>query len=257
MVDPKAEELELSIAGRDFTIRQSPGVLQSNREGGTTGATVWRACVHFAEWLGSSNNALFEHGIVDSSSVVLELGSGISGLVPSMLSPKVGRVVATDQQYAMKVLRDNVNANIASINPKPNDRRASKKAPQDNKIEILALDWETDDINGFFRSNGLETGVDVVLACDCIFNYALIGPLVQACVNICKVRLDAEPMPGSDHKPPLCVITQQLRQPDVFEQWLLAFMAAFHVWRVPSDMLNASLKEGSGFIVHVGILRKG
>lgn len=37
-IDPKTAELEISVRGRDYTIHQSPAVLASNREGGTTGA---------------------------------------------------------------------------------------------------------------------------------------------------------------------------------------------------------------------------
>lgn len=37
-VDSKSSVLELSIAGRDITLHQSPTVLASNRAGGTTGA---------------------------------------------------------------------------------------------------------------------------------------------------------------------------------------------------------------------------
>lgn len=38
MVDPKASTLDITIAGRDLTIEQSPSLLASSREGGTTGA---------------------------------------------------------------------------------------------------------------------------------------------------------------------------------------------------------------------------
>ncbi|KAI9750973.1 MAG: hypothetical protein M4579_006233, partial [Chaenotheca gracillima] len=38
MINPKAATIELSVAGRDFTIHQSPGMLSSNRGNGTTGA---------------------------------------------------------------------------------------------------------------------------------------------------------------------------------------------------------------------------
>lgn len=37
-IDPKATDLSLTLAGRDFTIHQSPTVLSSTRAGGTTGA---------------------------------------------------------------------------------------------------------------------------------------------------------------------------------------------------------------------------
>ena len=37
-IDPKAATVELTIAGRDLTVHQSPSILSSNRAGGTTGA---------------------------------------------------------------------------------------------------------------------------------------------------------------------------------------------------------------------------
>ena len=37
-VDPAAQTLDLSVAGRDVVVHQSPAVLASNRAGGTTGA---------------------------------------------------------------------------------------------------------------------------------------------------------------------------------------------------------------------------
>ena len=256
MVDCNAEELELSISGRNFTIKQSPGVLQSTREAGTTGATLWRACVRFAEWLGSGSNPLFERGVLDSESIILELGSGISGLVPSILGPNVGKVVATDQQYIIRRLQENIASNTAQIKKKMPNRKTNKVSFYASNIEVLPLDWETDDITGFLRSNALEAGVDAVVACDCIFNYALIGPLVQTCIDICKARRSSEKYAEVRDRLSLCIIAQQLRQPEVFEQWLEAFMAAFHVWRIQNSMFMEASKEGSGLVVHVGILRQ-
>lgn len=37
-IDPRAASVDLSVAGHDFTIHQSPAVLSSSRAGGTTGA---------------------------------------------------------------------------------------------------------------------------------------------------------------------------------------------------------------------------
>lgn len=255
MVDPKAEELEITIAGRDFTIKQSPAVLQSNREGGTTGAVVWRASVHFAEWLGSSRNPLFEKCYLNSESVILELGSGISGLVSSMLEPRVQRIVATDQKYALKLLQENLNNN--SLLPKTHSSRLHKNKRRANggHIDVLALDWEIDDIDSFLHAHGFEDGVDALIICDCIFNYALIAPLVETCTEICGAREKKRKKGGSEIRPTLCVVAQQLRQPDVFEQWLQAFSEGFRVWRVQNAMLSDDLREGSGFAIHFGILR--
>ena len=38
MIDPKTAILDITVAGRDFCIQQSPAVLTSHRAGGTTGA---------------------------------------------------------------------------------------------------------------------------------------------------------------------------------------------------------------------------
>lgn len=37
-IDPKATSLDITVAGRDLTIQQSPTLLSSNRKEGTTGA---------------------------------------------------------------------------------------------------------------------------------------------------------------------------------------------------------------------------
>jgi hypothetical protein len=52
-------------------------------------------------------------------------------------------------------------------------------------------------------------------------------------------------------------VAQQLRSPDVFEQWLAAFHAKFRTWRVPRDMIGSALSDDSGFAVHIGLLRSG
>lgn len=257
MVDAKADTLELTIAGRDFEIAQSPGILQSSRGGGTTGAAVWQASVNFAEWLAWPKNPLFESGAFDSGSVALELGAGISGLVPCVLAPRVQKVVATDQSYVMKAIRENVAANTVEAKPQRNKKGVNRGSDrhQRSNIEVHPLDWENDDIASMMSSMGLAGGVDLLLACDCIFNYALIEPLVQTCVDICKLGGTEEMDVKGSPRPTTCVIAQQLRQPEVFEQWLEAFHKHFRTWRLPDQMLSGGLKEGTGFVVHVGILR--
>lgn len=263
MIDPKASTLELSVAGRDFSITQSPGALQSGRKEGTTGAAVWQSSVRVAGWLASPTNALFTKGLLNSDSTVLELGTGISGLVPCVLASKVGAVVATDQQHLLKALRANVDANVSQTPAKSPKRAVHKPVSIDrgqaSTIKVLALDWEEDDIKKQLASHGLTGSVDVVLACDCIFNYALIEPFVQTCVDICRLRAQQIQEGGdqAETRPTVCVVTQQLRQAEVFEQWLQTSIRSFRVWRMSGDMLADGLKGGSGFAVHVCILREG
>ncbi|KAK3648939.1 Ribosomal protein lysine methyltransferase [Elasticomyces elasticus] len=256
MVDPNATSIELTIAGRDFTVTQSPGLLHSNQKLGTTGAAVWQTSVKVAEWLASPKHVLFENGILDANSTVLELGSGTSGIIASTLAPLVAKVVATDQQHLLKNLRANLDANAAPT-VKFIGRKAGKAVPHSSLlVTILALDWETDDIPKHLDSHGLGAGVDLVLACDCVYNYALIEPFVQACADTCSLRNHKTDESASHGEPctTICLVAQQLRSSDVFEQWLEAFIRRFRVWRVPDEMLTAGLKEGGRFVVHAGIL---
>jgi len=249
MLDPKADELDLSICGRDFTISQSPGLLQSSRGGGTTAAVVWRTSVLFAEWLGSSKNPLFSSTALDRDSTVLELGSGIAGLVPMILSNRVQRIVATDQQYALKHLHENVQANL------PRYKSGQSRTHGEN-IETLPLDWEVDDIPPFLRTHEFRDGVDAVMMCDCIFNYALITPLVDTCTEVCRARKNSSAaMAGGKTRSTICIIAQQLRQPEVFQQWLEDFLQTFQVWRVPASTLTETPGPESGFVIHIGLLR--
>lgn len=249
MLDPKADELDLSISGRDFTIKQSPGLLQSNRGGGTTAAVVWRTSVLFTEWLGNAKNPLFASGALDSESIVLELGSGTAGLVPMILSNRIEKVIATDQQYALKHLSENVEANLPRL-------RSGQSRTHGTSIETLALDWEIDDIPAFLRTHELGDGVDAVLMCDCIFNYALIAPLIETCTEICRARSKHRAIVARGKaKPTICIIAQQLRQPEVFQQWLEEFLKAFRIWRVPASTLTGTPTPESGFVIHIGVLR--
>ncbi|KAF2484864.1 hypothetical protein BDY17DRAFT_351727 [Neohortaea acidophila] len=244
MVDGKATEVEVTVAGRDFTIKQSPGLLRSNREAGTTGAAVWRTSVRFAEWLAWSANPLFLGGVLDSSSSVLELGTGISALAPIMIGERVKKVIATDQQYTLKLLQENISSNVRK------SRQPSGPGSGKN-IDVCALDWETDDIPSFVRMHVGEDGFDAVVACDCVFNYALIQPLVDTCIETCRARKSV----ATQHQPTACIIAQQLRQPEVFEQWLNAFIKAFRVWRVPDELIRGCGQEPAGFVIHIGILQ--
>ena len=204
--------------------------------------------------------------MLSPSSTVLELGCGISGILPLALSRRVGRFIATDQEYVFKLLRSNLKENHATgpklkVNlkrPLTNSKFQSDfDATSQSNIEILTLDWETSSISSLPdllgpKSSSTSREIDAVLACDCIYNEALIGPFVQTCVDICKLA-------KSDlaaASPTICIVAQQLRSHDVFEAWLLAFHERFRVWRVPDHLLDIGLREGSGYVIHVATLRE-
>lgn len=247
MIDPRSPVLELTIDNRDFTLKQSPGALGSSRAGGTTGAAVWRIAPDLARWISSDANVLFRLGILRPDACVLELGAGVAAVVPLMLSPKIARYLATDQSYSLKLLEENIAANTKSSlkhTSKAKSHAGKSKAPS---IEVLSLDWETHDVQSLLKDVGLESGVDLVLASDCVYNYALIKPFVQTCVDACRLRENSE-------RPSICLVAQQLRQPDVFEEWLTLFMECFDTWRL-LEKSDTPFGSGSPYVLHVGILK--
>ncbi|CAK7229795.1 Ribosomal protein lysine methyltransferase [Sporothrix bragantina] len=277
-LDSHAAVLELTVAGRDLTVHQSPAVLNSNRSGGTTGAVLWKITPAVADWLARSDNLFFAG--VDGSpprlgpdSAVIELGCGIAGVIglaltgkgakassppPPKKKPKgkkttsstsspgptamytnsVGRYVLTDQPYVSKFLQRNLEENGVATGL--------------DRISFCPLDWEQDAVKPGDRRLGGLASFDAVLACDCIYNEALVAPLVQTCVDVCLLReAESEKAKG----PTLCIVGQQLRDSDVLSAWLTVFAASFRVWQVPEELLTPALRPDAGFVVHVGILK--
>ena len=256
-VDPKAKTLELAISGRDLTITQSPGLLSSDREGGTTGAVVWKITPLFADWVSSAQNILFKTSALDRNSQVLELGCGISGIVAILLAPRIGRYIATDQEYVFKLLRANITENTP-MQKLTRKKKLCVSMSTESNIKTILLDWESSSVVNLSTvlrdgsNKGTRPIVNAVTACDCIYNEALVDPFVRTCAEICQVSyaINAE-------RPSVCIIAQQLRSDIVFEAWLSAFHKVFRVWRVPDELLAGELRCGSGFVIHIGIMRRG
>lgn len=213
--------------------------------------------------MASPANVFFKHDILDSDSAVLELGCGISGIIALSLAPRIRLYVLTDQDYIMKLLHENLRENQLVVSssrgrkstakPKRGSAAAPAPAPIQNPIILTqALDWETDKVTSSLTGSKSCQSFDAVIACDCIYNDALIEPLVQTCVDACKLR-SAEFV--DNQKPTVCIVAQQLRSAEVFESWLKVFNRSFHVWRVPDEELIDELKSGSGFVIHIGILK--
>lgn len=232
-------------------------------------AVIWRVTPLFAEWISSPTNVLFRHEVLTQDSIVLELGCGISGIVALILAPKIGRYIATDQDYVLKLLKKNLAENTNTFvqsTAKParqSSSHAGRSKSQANQlsrtnraIEIMALDWELDSLSALpdllkLSSRPTSGMIDAVIACDCVYNEALIDTFVRTCAEIC--RLSNAALSG---KPTVCIVAQQLRSPTVFESWLSAFNTAFRVWRVPDELLTKDSKELSGFVLHMGLLRE-
>lgn len=261
---------------RDFALRQSPTVLSSTRKGGTTGAVLWSVTPRLAAWLSAPSCPLRTASVVNPGARVVELGCGVSGLLALCLGPLVGKYLATDQEYVRRVFCGNVrdNAGVAyGVTKKRVDAARGKKkgsskrlpasasasasdsdspgADGEANITFSALDWELDEpssLKDCIDPGAEDRGFDLLLSCDCVYNDALVAPFVRACAEICRLRPQSSPT--------VCVIAQQLRAPEVLEAWLRETLKEFRVWRVSDEVLGDGLKMGSGYVVHLLLLRE-
>ena len=233
---------------------------------------LWKITPLFAEWLASSTNPLFTHNVLTPTSLACELGCGISALVALLLAPRIARYVLTDQPYVAKLVEQNLaeNNTASSSAAKPaaaaavaragGRSRGRKEAASSSssgraRIGFAPLDWETDVVTSALAGPGAGS-FDVVVACDCIYNEALVEPFVATCVDVCRLRGDGGGAEREEEQQPcVCVVAQQLRDPLIFEAWATRFVRSFHAWRVPDELLVEGLRSSRGFVVHVGVLK--
>ena len=239
------------MAGIEYAIEQSPGLLKSSRRGGTTGAVLWKVTLVVAEWLASRDNALWNIGVLARDTTMLELGCGVAGLVGLAVGPLIAKYVLTDQDYVMKKLHRNLELNQGKpSSQKPVARQRIKQSPEDTRgcsnLQTLCLDWEHDSVQNLQHVLGGNQGIDIVLLCDCVYNDFLIAPLAQTCVEICSL---------STSRQMILLIAQQLRSDEVFEVWIATLLARFRVFRLNDEHLPVDLQTTSGYYIYLALLR--
>lgn len=240
MVDGKPSSILVEVAGIEYQLRQSPGLLTSSNSEGTTGAALWKISPLVAEWLQDTTNALWTTRILHKESVIVELGCGITGLIGLVMAAKVGKYILTDQFSVLKVLQANVDANIAA----PMNDKARKKKQFASPI-VHGLNWEDDNLS---LDEVLDENhqIDVILICDCVFNEFLIQPLITTCRSLCRRTAD---------RTPILLIAQQLRSDQIFTSFMESLLQHFSVWRVKDEALSHALQAGSGFALHAACLK--
>lgn len=216
-----------------------------------------------ASWLSSTDNLIWKTGAFSSSSSILELGCGISGLVGLALSPLVSRYTLTDQTYVARLVEKNLQENLVSQQKPLSQKRRGKStstASSPVNLRFATLDWELDEVTTSLTGSPDVSSFDAVIACDCIYNDTLIEPLVQTCVDVCGLRQRNQESgaqnDGAAVTPTLCIVAQQLRDPEIFEGWIKEFSRHFRVWRVPEEALSKELRANTGFVVHIGVLKQ-
>lgn len=123
------------------------------------------------------------------------------------------------------------------INLNLNENRKPKN------ISFRTLDWEEDEVT---KDLSPTEEFDMVIAVDCVYNEALVKPLVQTLRDACLLKSEGECV---------AVVAQQLRSDDVFQVWLSEFHREFRTWRFADEAIPEGLRPDDGFVVHVGILR--
>jgi len=249
-IDSKLNSVEVEIHGHEYIVRQSPALLTSNRKEGTTGAVLWKITPLLAAWLATLPALLSDLSILHPAATVVELGCGVSGLIGLVLSQVVKRYVLTDQAYVMKYLKENISANAReSIHPaKATKKGGLKSAMKEEILKTLPLDWETDSAENLKSVIAPAGSIDLLLLCDCVYNEYLVEPLVQTCVDICRL--------GSlESVATTVLVAQQLRSDAIFALFLDTLMKHFDVWRVPDEAISRELRSGSGYAVHLAILK--
>lgn len=234
-VAPKKHSFEVTIAGRDLEIKQSISLLNSSKESSTTGAVAWKVSPLFCEWVLTPQTVF--HRLLSSNTTVLEMGSGIGGILAVTIGLKVGKFIATDQEHLLKLLRENITENLPSL-PTKKKKKTTLQAPI---IKAEEYDWEysqqlivnLEDDLAEVGSNGL------IIACDTIYNDFLIPHFVTALLTaIGKIGNDCH-----------VILAQQLRAEPIMESVLKELLErGFRIWNVPEELLSDELNHG--FAVH-------
>ncbi|KAG7580170.1 hypothetical protein FFLO_00141 [Filobasidium floriforme] len=161
----KAKKSELQSKNISVSIHQDIGALRNRK--GDTGSVVWRASLFLAEFLLQqfyfplpTFTPLINPTLAKTSSV-LELGAG-TGLSSVLLHEIFGSWTATDQYDNLKLISRNLKENKL-----------------EDVVGIKEVDWFQSLEKASQSSHRQEGGeYDLVLAIDCIYNEALIKPLV-------------------------------------------------------------------------------
>jgi hypothetical protein len=248
-------EVQVTIADKyDLSIKQSLSLLNSKKESSTTGAVAWRVSPRFCEWV-LDENSLFHDLLSSPHSIVVELGAGVAGIVASVIGPRVGRYIATDQSHLLKLLRTNIENNLVSSvhsaahysgrKGRGRPKHEHKSALPTSHVLVEEFDWENLDTIGYFENDIRGVGCNgIILACDTIYNDYLIPHFCAA------VKLVLSTM-GSGSR---LIMAQQLRSEEVLESCLVALSGAgLCVYSVESAQLSAELSNG--FAVHLTMLR--
>ncbi|CAK9435639.1 uncharacterized protein LODBEIA_P03660 [Lodderomyces beijingensis] len=218
-------------------INQSISQLSTRTTTSTTGFICWQVSVYLADWLLSDTCPIK----LKKSYKVLELGAGVGGICASTLASKVGHYIATDQKHILKLLKQNIAANAGNFHSSTitvdttSKKIPSRKLNAPTIIDVVEFDWEDIERGKYNLSQVAgEQRVEVVIACDTIYNEYLVEPFT----NAMKALLTT---PGS-----IAVVAVQLRDAVTMEHFVSALVSdsRLSVFTFPRHLLSEELQIG-------------
>ncbi|KAL3793532.1 hypothetical protein HJC23_007272 [Cyclotella cryptica] len=148
-------------AGTTLVIKEMQNVSHSGNDGGT-GLNVWDGAVLIARYLEKRPEIVMNKKVLE-----LGAGCGLVGIAASKLGAK--EVVMTDLQYALPLMRENVEQN--------------KSSEDHQNISCQECDWfSPPTLNQLFQSSNdgkSEMYPDVIIVADCVWLYPLVAPLLR------------------------------------------------------------------------------
>ncbi|CCK67981.1 S-adenosylmethionine-dependent methyltransferase KNAG_0A02920 [Huiozyma naganishii CBS 8797] len=205
-----------------ITVNQSITSLNSSQvnNNSTTGYVLWSITPFFLKWLLYSKSAAFLRvndggassvkllnseesisvpSIMGDNVGIIELGSGISGILPTVMGNYVATYIATDQRGILKKLKSNIKDNLLQLNRRcivSSSLHVDQSTDSDDlniisnrcQLEVEPIDWETFHLTDQTLSklypylSKLKDQAETVyiIALDVIYNDFLIAPFLTA-----------------------------------------------------------------------------
>ncbi|KAI0028400.1 hypothetical protein K488DRAFT_89782 [Vararia minispora EC-137] len=189
---------------------------------GDTGSVLWRASIDFTIFVLQQVHFPYPSALLDLASLsrahALELGAG-TGLLAAALGPFFRRYTATDMPALVPLLRKNASG------------------------AAHALDWTFPAVRQL-PDSVLADPPDLLLAIDCLYHPALVGPLLDTLSVLCT--------PGHT----AVLVLSELRADDVVRDFVASWLARVNerwtVVRIADDAPGAPEALGARYAMWVG-----
>lgn len=220
-IDRGGDAITVEAGGRELELRQlASGLMQQLS---STGFLCWKSSAYLADW--------WDHGVlasaIGSDSVVVELGSGVGGILALTIGTRCRHFVATDQKPILKLLRQNIDEN----------RKPAKPRAPVLEVSVVEFDWEYPE-HGVHEVRQVELAQpDVILASDTIYNEFLVPHFVEALRQLMAPHTTA-------------IVAVALRNPEVIECFVRQLLQRkLTVATVPWSELSPELQRGYAIYV--------